>query len=391
MTGRRLAKRTLLGQSVGLNSPIEFRRAAAPILIIAVVVALNLSESPLANVVVDSLLDAYLAVSVFVAATLAVFYAVDRMSGSGATAFIGRAGVLQIPLAALLGALPGCGGAIIVVTQFVSGGVRFGALVAVLIATMGDAAFILLAREPQTALLVYSLSMLVGIVTGHIVDMLHPPDFMRPSRAAPAPSAPSGSDLPRPLVVAFLWCLVPGFVIGVLDLTQVEIESSYWSTLSTWIGCIGAGLCLAIWFSCPLDSWSARLTAQTTCAPLSERVAGETSFVSAWVIIGFLLYAVPEQLLGVDPASMFVTVGAWFPLLMVLVGFVPGCGPQIVVTTLYVNGAIPLSAQLANAISNDGDALFPALALAPRAAIVATGYSAIPAIIVGYLVFGLGY
>ena len=41
-------------------------------------------------------------------------------------------------------------------------------------------------------------------------------------------------------------------------------------------------------------------------------------------------------------------------------------------TTLYVNGVIPFSAQLANAISNDGDALFPAIAIAPKAAILAT-------------------
>ena len=43
-----------------------------------------------------------------------------------------------------------------------------------------------------------------------------------------------------------------------------------------------------------------------------------------------------------------------------------------------------MSAQLGNALSNDGDALFPALALAPRAALVATAYSTIPAIMVAY-------
>ena len=42
------------------------------------------------------------------------------------------------------------------------------------------------------------------------------------------------------------------------------------------------------------------------------------------------------------------------------------------------------SAPLGNAISNDGDALFPAIALAPRAAVMATLYSAIPALLVAY-------
>ena len=74
-----------------------------------------------------------------------------------------------------------------------------------------------------------------------------------------------------------------------------------------------------------------------------------------------------------------ITVGA-----AILIGFLPGCGPQILVTGLYLQGAVPFSAQLGNAISNDGDALFPAIALSPKAALLATVYSAVPAIIVGY-------
>ena len=69
--------------------------------------------------------------------------------------------------------------------------------------------------------------------------------------------------------------------------------------------------------------------------------------------------------------------------------FLPGCGPQVVVATFYLNGYIPLSAELGNAISNDGDALFPAIALAPKAAILATLYSAIPALVVAYGYFYL--
>jgi hypothetical protein len=54
------------------------------------------------------------------------------------------------------------------------------------------------------------------------------------------------------------------------------------------------------------------------------------------------------------------------------------------VTTFYLNGLVPLSAQLGNAISNDGDALFPAIALAPKTAILATAHTSIPALLVAY-------
>ena len=76
-------------------------------------------------------------------------------------------------------------------------------------------------------------------------------------------------------------------------------------------------------------------------------------------------------------------------MIAVLIGFLPGCGPQLLVTTMFIAGFLPLSAQIGNAISNDGDALFPALAISPKVALVATIYSAIPALIVsyGYLIF----
>jgi len=56
----------------------------------------------------------------------------------------------------------------------------------------------------------------------------------------------------------------------------------------------------------------------------------------------------------------------------------------VLVATLYLNGALPFAALIGNAISNDGDALFPALALNRKAALLATFYSAIPALIVAY-------
>ena len=87
---------------------------------------------------------------------------------------------------------------------------------------------------------------------------------------------------------------------------------------------------------------------------------------------------------GLDLKNIFTGVALYTPLMAILIGFVPGCGPQVLVTTMYLSGMIPLSAQIGNAISNDGDALFPAIAIAPRVAIVATLYSAVPALLISY-------
>ncbi len=120
-----------------------------------------------------------------------------------------------------------------------------------------------------------------------------------------------------------------------------------------------------------------------------ERVVADTSFITTWVVLAFLAYELTVFLTGADLGRLFALWGPLVPLAAIAVGFLPGCGPQILVTTLYLSGSLPLAAQVGNAISNDGDALFPAIALAPKAAVVASLYSAIPAFIVAYAVYWL--
>ena len=115
-----------------------------------------------------------------------------------------------------------------------------------------------------------------------------------------------------------------------------------------------------------------------------SRVIDTTNFVTTWVVCGFLLYELGMYFIGIDLKDLFDIWTIFLPMIAILFGFIPGCGPQIVITTFYLNGYIPFSAEIGNAISNDGDALFPAIALAPKAAIYATLYSGIPAIIVAY-------
>ena len=62
-------------------------------------------------------------------------------------------------------------------------------------------------------------------------------------------------------------------------------------------------------------------------------------------------------------------------ILGVLLGMIPGCGPQVIFVSLYLKGIFPFAALLANTISQDGDALFPLFALHPRAALLGTASS----------------
>jgi len=294
-----------------------------------------------------------------------------------------------------LGALPGCGGALIVVTQFVQGKMTFGALVTVLVSTMGDAAFLLIAHEPKTALLVLLLSISAGIVFGMIVNLIHGKDFLRINRTQVIESNNALPALPPIAGKLFLLIAMPGLLVGLLAAFQIGtadlFPNSLLSNFDTWIGVLGSIVCFSTWFSRPNNSWTATFHSSNDSRQLHETVTIETRFVTVFVILGFVLYETVIYYTDLDLGLYFLQLGVMVPLLAILIGFIPGCGPQILITTLYINGIVPLSAQIANAISNDGDALFPAIALAPRASVIATIYSAIPALVMGYGAYSLGW
>ena len=43
---------------------------------------------------------------------------------------------------------------------------------------MGDAAFLILAMEPSTGLLIFVLGIFVGTISGYVVDLIHGRSFM---------------------------------------------------------------------------------------------------------------------------------------------------------------------------------------------------------------------
>ena len=81
----------------------------------------------------------------------------------------------QYLLGVLLGAIPGCLGAFTVVALFSHRLVSFGAIVAAMIATSGDEAFVMLAMFPKTAILLTLIIFIVGIIAGFITDKFYVP------------------------------------------------------------------------------------------------------------------------------------------------------------------------------------------------------------------------
>jgi hypothetical protein len=140
--------------------------------------------------------------------------------------------------------------------------------------------------------------------------------------------------------------------------------------------------------------------ADDTHAELEEKLASlkemlihnahETAFVTFWVFIAYSAYALFMHFTQLDLATVVAQAGVLPIFATACIGLIPGCGPQIVTVTLYTNGVIPFSALVAHTLSQDGDALFPILAMNPRAALWLTVTTTVPALVIGLLFYFIG-
>ena len=79
----------------------------------------------------------------------------------------------QVIVAALLGSIPGCMGGFATVSLYTHRLFSFGALVAMMIASSGDEAFVMLAMVPQEALVLFVVLFVIAVVIGVVTDFVH--------------------------------------------------------------------------------------------------------------------------------------------------------------------------------------------------------------------------
>jgi len=381
-----------LKQYHALQQGLTNKRMIIPISLVMLWIIPSLRET-----VSSVLADAFLQVSAFVALTLALYYGISHnLNATPLQNWMQQKSYREVIFAGFMGILPGCGGAIVVITQYTQGKIGFGAVVAVLTSTMGDAAFLLISQRPEDAVIVLSISITVGILSGFVTDCFLPAPKQESTYSVNQKNTTSLSQpnlfgiwLSR-LSVAF-WCLliIPASIVALLLSMQYKVNDLLGLPDKSieYLGAVAGFICLLLWaLSAKNDRYSELAKENDNALPKHwiRKVAQDTQFVTSWVVVAFMLFELILLIVGDGLLNSLKSWGSTTVFFATMVGLLPGCGPQIMVTGLYLQGAIPLSAQIANAISNDGDALFPAIALAPKAALLATVYSTVPALIAGY-------
>ncbi len=397
--------------------------------------SLNISAAQALEILVISMRDAFLAVTVFVAAMVLLFSWLQYVTAGRFVVWIRENTRFQPVIGAMMGLTPGCGGAIIVMPMYARGYVTYGTVIATLIATLGDAAFVLIGAVFQDSsfltpvIVVHLTSFLVGVLWGYGVDKLEVTPSAPLGRFGPkfgideplgedAAKAMEGEDsliedLPREIPDGWgyrvlhqgyrIWWAITavGLCLAILLLIWYAQDPEYspdlvWDPTTrdgivTWVGLIGSSLSIILYMS------SKNFFADDTEATIGDKLnsldetlvhaASETAFVTFWVLIAYLVFEFGMILSGISESDMSEHgSGTGAVLLAAAVGLIPGCGPQIIAITAYIEGVISFPALVANAISQDGDALFPLLVRHKVASIWATIHTTLPAIIVG-LVF----
>ena len=156
----------------------------------------------------------------------------------------------------------------------------------------------------------------------------------------------------------------------------------------TWIGLIGTTLSIILYLS--QKTW----IRDDTEASIGDKLysmretlihsASETAFVTFWVMAAYLIFEFTMLFSGTNEADLAKYGDGIFAVVVAsFIGLIPGCGPQIIAITAYTKDLISFPALAANAISQDGDALFPLLVRHRLASLWATLHTTIPALILG--------
>ena len=394
---------------------------------------LDVTAREMLDILIFSVRDGFVQVSAFVAVTVLLFSYVQYRTGGRLVTYLENNERLQPLAGALLGLTPGCGGAIIAMPLYVRGSVSFGTVVAALAATAGDSAFVILALAPEAAAYAYGMAFVAAILFGYAIDFwglgvrrvdeavsrigrpMTDGGFATTNVADGGPSvagfdtdydchAPtrpeSGGGLMTPIShgVHVLWWIVAvtGLIAGVLYLARGAPEVAL-EFAPTFFGLFTVSGLVGTTASFYLHFVGRRFIGEGAAGRIRDDFAStygtfqhaamETSMVTVWVLAAYLIYEYSIVIFAIDIGVLAAAAGVLAPIGGALLGLIPGCAPQIVFAQIYAEGAIPFSALTANAISQDGDALFPLLAIDAKAAIVATIYTTIPALVTGIALY----
>ena len=323
----------------------------------------------------------------------------------------GGSSLKQVLLAAILGSIPGCIGGFAAVSLYSKRLIGFGALTAMMIASCGDEAFVMLAMMPDRALLIFAILFLLAVFCGTGVD------FYIKQRGLRKGAVMEGRDSSLALRMTGKEALrmtgkeadrmtgkeVPGMgeknEEGVADSSlalRMTGEEDGRRSL-TWYRVVltAATVFFAVALACGwldhshaapekgrihidlLSEWWMNMLFAILCIAMAiilcfrpDRFIKETLWhhilsrhlpvIFAWTFGVLLLIGILSEY--IDISGWVSSNPAIMILLAVAIGIIPESGPHLIFVSLYAGGLVPFPVLLASCISQDGHSALPLLA-----------------------------
>jgi len=304
----------------------------------------------------------------------------------------------QYTLASFLGSTPGCLGAFMNVSLYVHGLLSFGAIVGGMIATSGDEAFVMLAQFPGTAMALFGLLFVSGIVFARISDGIIPHLGITPCESClnvhcaeclpEIDNQESIRDIFRPANLAenfqslsFMRFLLLMLVISFLVLITTGILGPAtwdWKRI-TFVSLSLVTLCISMICSEHyLEShiWDHILKKHLFRVFLWS--FGALFFVHGGLAFWNLDNFIHDHML-------------WILLIAGLMGIIPESGPHLIFVMLYAQGLIPFSVLFTASFVQDGHGMLPLLSYSLRDSLLIKAFNLVFGLAVGGVFFAFGF
>ncbi len=294
----------------------------------------------------------------------------------------------QYTISSFLGMIPGCTGSFMAVSLYCHGFIGFGGIVATMIATSGDAAFIMLSKFPLTAILLFALLFVLGIVFAPIADWFVKKTGIKTRELCTAQTFHcnvteailtnpfrAARKLFQPAKLSLFLAVLA--IIMLVGFGLIGPHTWNWGRTTLFI--------LLIIFEIMLFFASNHYIREHIWDHIVKR---HLPRIFLWTTLALAAihfgteYLNLEQHISNNMAIVLLLAG--------LIGLIPDSGPHILFVMLFAQGTVPFSVLIASSIVQDGHGLLPMLSISIKNTVYIKLFNLLVGLVVGYALLLIG-
>ncbi len=295
----------------------------------------------------------------------------------------------QYTVSSFLGATPGCLGAFMNVSFYARGLLSFGAIVGGMIATSGDEAYVMLALFPKTALLLFGILFILGIIIAATSDKIAQVFKIKPCGECRLALLHSDDKECRCFDIN-VWKSFPRIMLVRVILLILLIIL----ILSIITGFIGSGehnweeITLIVLLVVTIF-----IILTVSDHYLKEHIWTHIIKEHIWRVFLWTFFALLFVEIGLKYWNLENFVGShltWVLLLSGLVGIIPESGPHFVFVAMFSKGLIPFSVLLTSSMVQDGHGMLPLLSYSIRDSLLIKLFNLFFGLGIGIILYCIG-